>query len=216
MNKKEKRQKRVRKIQFDNETIVIPRPREKDVLMIIKSLKDKKDEHHTLKIRKDDISFDMHRTKEKKPKSEKYTTLAKGQLRFPLQKLAEAIRNLVPELKVDVKNPQYQNYTVLIPKSPEKMADFIKKCFKPEKDRLTISFEKGGKEFQKTNEYFNVVPFENVENYTFNRAIVTSPNGDIGFLIKGGKDHYLILLEKMQRLVYEWFNIDFFEGLSKT
>lgn len=188
---------------------------EKDIKIIMKAFEKGVKEHFTM-VMKEDGSIDFHETKEGKLKS--YTPLMKGTLNY--RKIVEEFMKIVLERltnPIDIKNPAYQDYIVLIPKSAEALTKFYEK-FYIKGEKMIFPHKKTSKEIAESIEnYFVLKYLPEISEYPFGLAVVINPEEEpLNYLIHANNAYFLIEIKEkdMEDLISKSIKIHEVHGRS--
>ena len=160
----------------------------KDVKFIYKKYGVKASQHVTLMITNDG-RVDIHLTEEAKEK--KYTSLFKGYVDITyLKKQAETLyrKSLKP---IDIKNPLYSSFYVLVPKSVEAYVEFYHRSY-VKGDRIVLPTTK--REEEEIDDYlegyFDIFRFDDVSGHRILFGLCVNEKGDMGILMSDKENHY--------------------------
>ena len=160
---------------------------DRDAKIIYKKYGVKASQHLTLTITNEGL-VDIHLTEEGKEK--KYTSLFKGHIDIPyLKERAEALYQEVLK-PIDVDNPLFLPFYVLVPKSAEAYMEFYLRSY-VRGDRIVLPATKR-EEREVENyleEYFDIFPFNEVTSHHILFGLSVNEKGDMGILI-GDKGNY--------------------------
>jgi len=181
----------------------------KDMKLILKVLEKGVNEHFTMMM-KEDGSVDFHKTKEGKSKS--YTPVAKGTLNY--WKIAEDfMRVIFRHLKnpIDIEDPTYQDYIVLIPKSAEALTEFYKRFYIKDEKMIFPDKKTSKKIAESIEDYFIVRYLPEASEYPFGLAFVINPEGEyLNYLIHANNVYFLIGMKEkeLKRIIEKSFKIE--------
>jgi hypothetical protein len=169
----------------------------KDIKLIFKILKKGVNEHFTMKMRENG-SLDFHKTKEGKCKS--HTSLVKGVVNYK-KIMEDVIEVLLSCLKnpIDINDPAYQDYIVLIPKSLEAVAEFYNR-FYIKGERMIFPDKKTSKEIAKSiMNYFIIKYLPEIGKEHFPYAFVVNlEEEDLKYLIRVNNAYFLIEIKEKE------------------
>lgn len=208
--------RRIRKLQVDDILIAFGGALGIDGKMIMKNLKKDKEEHYTLKLSHKDFSFDIHKTKEGKAKEKRHKTLAVGKLEI-VEIVNNAVSRTSGKSKIDINDPSYKDFIVLVPRSEEAMEDFAEKHFIINKDKVVAKDEENETTFWDSllnEKYFCFVKLSEINKYNVGKALVFSPEGEINVLFTKDEKHFLITQKEFERLAEKVFTAELSEYLS--
>lgn len=167
---------------------VIAGKADKDVKLIYKKYDLKISEHITLKITHEGL-VDVHLTEEGKEK--KYTPLFKGHIDINyLKEQAEKLyrKSLKP---IDVDNPIFLSFYVLVPKSPKAYMEFHARSYVRD-DKIVLPAT-GREEKQVADymeEYFDIFAFDEVSRHQIPFGLCVDEEGNIGILMNDGENYF--------------------------
>jgi hypothetical protein len=188
----------------------------KDMKVIIKVLKKGVNEHFTMKM-KEDGSIDLHKTKEGKFKS--HTPLARGVFNYKkfMENISEILLSCLKN-PINIYDPAYQNYVVLIPKSAEALTEFYIR-FYIKGERMIFPDTKTSKEIAKSiMDYFIVKYLPEIGKEHFPYAFVVNlEEEDLKYLICVNYAYFLIEIkeEEFDRIMEKSLRIELLKVKSK-
>jgi len=150
---------KIRKFQIDDASLMFGGIFGKDLKIMFKDLTESPAEHVTLRIDKDG-SFDVHKTKEGKEKS--YIRLEEGKIKFNANVIQKLVESFL-QSKVNIHDPLYQDFIVLMPKNEEAFKKFFYETSTRKKDRITISVKNEERILESFRKYFHLVKLEEVD-----------------------------------------------------
>jgi hypothetical protein len=174
---------------------------DRDVKIIYKKYGIKASQHVTLKITKDGL-VDIHITEEGRDK--KYTSLFKGHIDLPYLKeraLSLYQKSLEP---IDVNNPLFLPFYVLVPKSAEAFVEFyLRSYIQGDKLVLPTTRKEESKIEGYLEKYFDILCFEEAINHRIWCGFCVKEEGDMGILLRGNRNYYFFSITSALQIFLE-------------
>jgi len=210
---KRKQQHRVKRWEIPDETnekilVAVGGKTGRNTKLIIKSLEKGLKEHLTLWVGEDG-RFDIHKKQEGEIPT--YITIAEG--RINLEQLEEKMFEIYQKSikPIDVNNPAYQDFVVLVPKSTEALGKFYDKYYPIKKRRMIYPDKRKLKEMeQKIYDYFNEAYVDEIFEYDSGFAFAFDPKGDLHFLFFGNDECYMLSVSEPAELLSNSFQVEVF------
>jgi len=171
---------------------------DRDAKVIYKKYGVKASQHLTLMITNEGL-VDIHLTEEAKEK--KYTSLFKGHIDIAyLKKRAEELyrKSLKP---IDIENPLFSPFYVLVPKSAETYMDFYLRSY-IRGDRIVLPATKREEREVEgyLEEYFDIFPFNEVTRHHILFGLCVNEKGDMGVLLSDRRNYYFFSITDAMKI----------------
>ena len=172
-----------------------------DAKLVIKSMKENKRKHLTLKFTKNGF-VDIHETVEGIEKE--YHPLAKIKIKDFSNALVEKLSAILSKSEIDVDSSKFRDYVLLIPRNKSARDELLSKSAEIRKKEAIIDRRKLKTAFE---ESYIISTLREARNYDFNWAFVHVPDkpSSSGVLVKSNKRCFLITSSKLERCLEDMF-----------